>query len=107
MLAVRDPNHIHVSGNKRLFPPLRIDFEVNKKRDRVFVEIGDGKKNEGGVQISRFYKEDFFKDLREENGWRPASAALRQDLEASRCRTRELVAHYSRGRPATLYQADS
>ena len=36
----------HVSGNKRLFLPVRTDFEVNKKRDRVFVEIGYEKKNE-------------------------------------------------------------
>ena len=58
----------HVSGNKRLFLPVRIDFEVNKKRDRVFVEIGYEKKNEARVQISRFYKgarKDFFKDLGE------------------------------------------
>jgi hypothetical protein len=48
----------HVSGNKRLFLPVRTDSEVNKKRNRVFVEIGYGKKNEGGVQISRFYKGD-------------------------------------------------
>jgi hypothetical protein len=83
----------HVSGNKRLFLPVRTDFEVNKKRDRVFVTIGYEKKNEARLQISRFYKgarKDFFKDLGEENGWRPAAAALRRDLEASRCRTREL-----------------
>ena len=46
-------------------------FEVNKKRDRVFVEIGYEKRNEARVQISRFYKgprKDFFKDLGEENG---------------------------------------
>ena len=73
----------HVSGNKRLFLPVRIDFEVNKKRDRVFVEIGYGKKNEGGVQISRFYKEDFFKDLREENGWRPAPRSAPLDQPGS------------------------
>ncbi len=73
----------HVSGNKRLFLPVRIEPEVNEKRDRVFVEIGYGKKNEGGVQISGFHKEDFFKAPREAKGWRLAAAALRQDLEAS------------------------
>ena len=46
----------HVRGNKRLFLPIRIDFEVNKKRDRVFVGIGDEKKNEARVQISRFHR---------------------------------------------------
>ena len=84
----------HVSGNKRLFLPLRIDFEVNKKRDRVFVEIGYGKKNEGGVQISRCYKEDSSsRTFAKRTAGSPQQPLFDKSWKLHDGRTRELIAH--------------
>jgi len=94
----------HVSGNKRLFLPVRIDFEVNKKRDRVFVEIGYGKKNKGSVQISRCYKEDSSsRTFAKRTAGSPQQPLFDKSWKLHDGRTRELIAHYRRGRPATLY----
>lgn len=73
----------HTTEKKRLFLPVQIDFEVNKKKDRLFAEIRYEKKNEARVQISRFYKgarKDYFNDLGESDGWHTFRSSTRRPI---------------------------